>query len=148
MDLRQEMSLVKSVILAVFAHLFLLQPALADRTIEGRVTVVRDVDTIIVAGTAVRLNGVDGPETSTRYGREARAFMTRLVQGETVICDLNGERTYDRWVGVCFLDGEDIGAIAITNGFALDCRRYSGGAYRDLETREARSRLDRASYCR
>ena len=74
--------------------------------------------------------------------------MTRLVQGEKVICDLNGERTYDRWVGVCFLDGEDIGAIAITNGFALDCRRYSGGAYRDLETRGARSRLDRASYCR
>jgi micrococcal nuclease len=128
--------------------LLIASPALADRTIEGRVTVVRDVDTIIVAGTAVRLNGVDGPETSTRYGREARAFMTRLVQGETVICDLNGERTYDRWVGVCFLDGEDIGAIAITNGFALDCRRYSGGAYRDLETREARSRLDRASYCK
>ncbi len=115
---------------------------------RGAVTVVHDVDTIIVAGTAVRLNGVDGPETSIRYGREARAFMTRLVQGETVICYLNGERTYDRWVGVCFLDGEDIGAIAIANGFALDCRRYSGGAYRDLETREARSRLDRASYCR
>lgn len=147
MDLRQEMSLVKSVILAFFAHLFLLQPALADRTIEGRVTVVRDVDTIIVAGTAFRLNGVDGPETSTRYGREARAFMTRLVQGETVICDLNGERTYDRWVEVCFLDGEDIGAIAITNGFALDWRRYSGGAHRDLGTREARSRLYRASHC-
>lgn len=148
MDLRQEMSFVRSVILAVFAHLLLVQPALADRTIEGRVTVVRDVDTIIVAGTAVRLNGVDGPETSTRYGREARAFMTRLVQGETVICELNGERTYDRWVGVCFLEGEDLGAIAIANGFALDCRRYSGGAYRDLETRNARSRLDRASYCR
>jgi micrococcal nuclease len=148
LDLWQEMSFVKRFILAVFAHLFLMQPALADQTIEGRVTVVRDVDTIIVAGTAVRLNGVDGPETSTRYGREARAFMTRLVQGETVICNLNGERTYDRWVGVCFLDGEDLGAIAIANGFALDCSRYSGGAYRDLETREGRSRLGRASYCR
>jgi endonuclease YncB( thermonuclease family) len=132
----------------LLALLLIASSALADRTIEGRVTVVRDVDTIIVAGTAVRLNGLDGPETSTRYGREARAFMTGLVQGETVICYLNGERTYDRWVGVCFLDGEDIGAIAITNGFALDCHRYSGGAYRDLETLKARSQLDRASYCR
>lgn len=61
LDLRQEMSFVRSVMLAVFAHLLLMQPALADRTIEGRVTVVRDVGTIIVAGTAVRLNGVDGP---------------------------------------------------------------------------------------
>lgn len=61
----------------LLALLLIASPALADRTIEGRVTVVRDVDTIIGAGTAVRLNGVDGPETSTRYGREARAFMTR-----------------------------------------------------------------------
>ena len=122
-------------------------PALADRVIEGRVTVVRDVDTIVVAGTPVRLNGLDGPETSTRIGREARTFMTRLVRGETVTCQLNGERTYDRWVGICYLDGQDIGAIAVVNGHALDCRRYSGGRYRDLETPAAQSRIRRAGYC-
>jgi micrococcal nuclease len=122
-------------------------PAFADRTIQGRVTVVRDVDTIIVAGTPVRLNGLDGPETSTRIGREARAFMVRLVRGETVTCQLDGERTYDRWVGICYLDGQDIAAIAVANGHALDCRRYSGGRYRDLETTAARSRIRRAGYC-
>ena len=122
-------------------------PALADRVIEGRVTVVRDVDTIVVAGTPVRLNGVDGPEVSNRAGRDARTFMTRLVRGETVTCQLNGERTYDRWVGICFLDGQDIAAIAVANGHALDCRRYSGGRYRDLETAAARSRIRRAGYC-
>ena len=123
-------------------------PAFADRIIEGRVTVVRDVDTIVVAGIPVRLNGLDGPETSTRIGREARTFMTRLVRGETVTCQLNGERTYDRWVGVCYLNGQDIGAIAVANGHALDCRCYSGGRYRDLETPAARSRIRRAGYCR
>ena len=122
-------------------------PAFADRIIEGRVTVVRDVDTIVVAGTPVRLNGLDGPETSSRIGREARAFMNQLVRGETVICQLNGERTHDRWVGICFLDGQDIGAIAVANGHALDCARYSGGRYRDLETPAARSRIRRAGYC-
>ena len=123
-------------------------PVFADRAIEGRVTVVRDVDTIIVAGTPIRLNGLDGPETSTRIGREARSFMTRLVQGETVTCQLNGDRTYDRWVGVCFLDGQDIATMAVANGHALDCRRYSGGRYRDLETTAARARIQRAGYCR
>jgi micrococcal nuclease len=122
-------------------------PAFADRTIEGRVTVVRDVDTIIVAGTPVRLNGLDGPETPTRIGREARAFMVRLVRGETVTCQLNGERTYDRLVGICYLGGQDIAAIAVANGHALDCRRYSGGRYRNLETPAARSRIRRAGYC-
>lgn len=122
-------------------------PAFADRAIQGRVTVVRDVDTIVVAGVPVRLNGLDGPETSTRIGREARTFMPRLVRGEIVTCQLNGERTYDRWVGVCYLNGQDIGAIAVANGHALDCRRYSGGRYRDLETPAARSRIRRAGYC-
>ncbi len=132
----------------MFFLALLAGPALADRTIEGRVTVVRDVDTIIVAGTPVRLNGLDGPEISTRIGQEARAFMVRLVRGETVLCQLNGDRTHDRWVGVCFLDGQDIGAIAVAAGHALDCRRYSGGRYRKLEIPAARSRIPRARYCR
>ncbi len=122
-------------------------PVFAERSIEGRVTVVRDVDTIVVAGTPVRLNGVDGPETSTRAGREAKAFMQRLVGGKMVTCALNGDRTYDRWVGTCFIDGEDIGALAIANGQALDCPRYSGGRYARYETRAARSRLPRSGYC-
>jgi hypothetical protein len=35
----------------------------------------------------------------------ATQFMNRLLQGETVACDLNGERTYDGWVGVCHISG-------------------------------------------
>ena len=136
-----------------FASLFgillslMLTPAHAERTIEGRVTVVRDVDTIVVAGTPVRLNGLDGPETSTRAGQEARNFMVRLVRGKTVTCKLDGTRTYDRWVGICHLDGQDIAAIAVANGQALDCGRYSGGRYRDFETRAAQSRIRQAEYC-
>lgn len=130
-----------------FLAVLMSGPALADRVIEGRVTVVRDVDTIVVAGTPVRLNGLDGPETSTQVGRDARTFMTSLVRSKTVTCQLNGDRTYDRWVGVCYFEGQDIAAIAVANGHALDCRRYSGGRYRDLETPAARSRIRRAGYC-
>lgn len=118
--------------------------------IDGK-AYVRDADTIVVAGTPVRLNGVDAPETSTRYGRNAKAFMERLLRGEGVVCDLNGERTYDRWVGTCYISVEgqwtDIGAIVIANGHALDCRRYSDGRYRSLEPAGARTRLPQASYC-
>lgn len=133
--------------MSVALAIVLAGPAFADRVIEGRVTVVRDVDTIVVAGTPVRLNGVDGPETSTVAGREARAFMERLLRGRTVTCVLNGDRTYDRWVGTCYLDGDDIGALAIANGHALDCPRYSGGRYTHLETPASRARLPRARYC-
>ncbi|RFP88355.1 thermonuclease family protein [Rhodobacteraceae bacterium 63075] len=128
----------------------MLTSAAEAREVRGS-AYVRDADTVVVGGTPVRLNGVDAPETSNRYGRAAKSFMERLLRGRTVICDLNGERTYDRWVGTCYIqvDGEyvDIGAVVIANGHALDCRRYSGGRYRALEPAGARSRLPQAGYC-
>ena len=77
---------------------FSMDAALA-REVSGTAR-VRDADTIVVAGTPVRLNGIDAPENSTRAGRDATNFMKRLLRGETVACSLNGQKTYDRWVGV------------------------------------------------
>ena len=108
---------------------------------------IRDADTIVVSGTPVRLNGVDAPELRTRAGRDARRWMVNYLDGRSIECELNGERTHDRWVGICYADGEDIGAALIAAGHALDCRRYSGGRYAHLETPAARSRVRRASYC-
>ncbi|WP_254438742.1 thermonuclease family protein [Ruegeria arenilitoris] len=109
---------------------------------------VRDADTIVVDGTPVRLNGVDAPELGTRSGQDAKRWMVNFLRGKSIECELNGERTYDRWVGVCYADGQDIGAAVIAAGHALDCARYSGGRYRHLETPAAKSRLKRAGYCR
>ncbi len=108
---------------------------------------VRDVDTIVVDGTPVRLNGVDGPELRTQAGKQARRWMVNYLRGKSIECSLNGDRTHDRWVGVCYADGQDVGAAAIQAGQALDCKRFSGGRYRHLETPAARSRIKRARYC-
>ncbi|NOE33485.1 MULTISPECIES: thermonuclease family protein [unclassified Ruegeria] len=121
---------------------FLAVPAFADSLH------VRDADTIVVDGTPVRLNGVDAPELGTRSGQNAKRWMINYLRGKSISCQLNGERTHDRWVGVCYADGQDIGAAVIAAGHALDCRRYSGGRYRHLETSAAKSRLKRAGYCR
>ena len=118
-----------------------------ETQILGTVSHVRDVDTVELGGIAVRLNGIDGPELSTRIGQEAKLFMAELVLRREVVCDLTGERSHDRLIGVCYLNGEDIGALAIRTGFALDCRRYSGGRYAGLETRAAIASIERASYC-
>lgn len=109
---------------------------------------IRDADTIVVDGTPVRLNGVDAPELKTRAGKDAKRWMVGYLRGKAISCDLNGDRTYDRWVGVCYADGEDIGAAVIAAGHALDCKRYSGGRYRKFETAAAKSRIVRAKYCR
>ncbi|MEQ5872598.1 thermonuclease family protein [Sagittula sp. NFXS13] len=108
---------------------------------------VRDADTIVVDGTPVRLNGVDAPELKTRAGQNAKRWLVGYLRGRTITCDLNGDRSYDRWVGVCYADGQDIGAAVIAAGHALDCQRYSGGRYSHLETPAAKSRIRRAGYC-
>ncbi len=121
--------------------------ALVATTATAAGVQVRDADTIVVDGTPVRLQGVDAPELGTAAGRDARRWMVNYLRGKAVECQLTGERTYDRYVGVCYVDGQDIGAAVIAAGHALDCARYSGGRYRDLETPAARSRLNRARYC-
>lgn len=108
---------------------------------------VRDADTVVVGGKPVRLQGVDAPELNTRSGKDSRRWMVNYLAGKSVECQLTGERSYDRWIGVCYAEGVDIGAAVISAGHALDCRRYSGGKYRHLETRAAKSRIRRADYC-
>ena len=62
---------------------------------------VRDADTIVVDGTPVRLNGVDAPELGTKAGQDAKRWMVNYLRGKEVRCDLNGERSYDRYIGIC-----------------------------------------------
>lgn len=122
--------------------------ASAGQWIEGRVTHVRDVDTIEVNNLAVRLNGVDGPELDERGGQAAMRWMKKLILRKPVKCWLTGDKTYDRWVGTCYTTSDaDIGALAIEAGQARDCPRYSGGKYRKFETEESR-RLPQHGYCR
>ncbi len=130
----------------MFKNLTVVLFLIATTATAGSVQ-VRDADTIIVENTPVRLQGVDAPELGTAAGREARRWMVNFLRGRTVECKLTGERTYDRYVGVCYVDGQDIGAAVIAAGYALDCARYSGGRYRQYETSAAKSRLKRAYYC-
>jgi micrococcal nuclease len=102
-------------------------------TFTGQVTHVRDGDTIEVEGLPIRLNGLAAPEGDEPGGDAATRAMVELVDGRTLRCELNGERTHDRCVGICYLDGKDISAEMVRQGVARDCPRFSGGRYRVIE---------------
>jgi micrococcal nuclease len=92
-------------------------PATSEPTIlTGTVTKVRDGDTIEVGKIPIRLNGVSAPEINEPLGRGSKAFMVDLVMNKPVRCELNGERTYDRLVGICYLNSKDIGSLVIGAG--------------------------------
>lgn len=122
------------------------------QTLEGKLVHVRDADTIELATSrgriAIRLNGVDAPELDERGGRAGREWMRRAYGGQQLTCQLNGDRTYDRWVGVCWDRAvHDLGASVIAAGHARDCPRFSGGRYREFETKASRA-IPSKPYCR
>ena len=122
--------------------------ASADPTLlTGNVTKVRDGDTVEVGKIPIRLNGVSAPELQELLGPKSRMFMVELVYGKLVRCELNGDKSYDRFVGTCYLSDRDIGAAVVAAGLALDCPRFSGGKYKAAETKAARSQIKLPGYC-
>jgi endonuclease YncB( thermonuclease family) len=78
---------------------------------------------------------------SELLGPQSRAFMTDLIMSMRVRCELNGEKTHDRFVGICYLNEQDIGAKVIGAGLGLDCSRFSGGRYAEYELKGAAARM-------
>ena len=85
----------------------------------------------------IRLNGLAAPEGDEPGGAAATEAMLELVQGRTLRCELDGEHTHDRCVGVCYLSGADISEIMVHRGLARDCSRFSQGRYARAEHRAA-----------
>lgn len=122
-------------------------PTQPTQTLIGKASAI-DGDTIRIDGrTKVRLSGVAAPERNEEGGATATTFMRQLINGKTLRCELDGERTYDRLVGICYLQDKDIGKAIIEKGLARDCPRYSHGRYATSERPEATS-LPLPGYCR
>ena len=86
---------------------------------------------------AIRLQGLAAPEWNEPAGTEARQAMIELVRGGIVECELDGTRTYDRCVGICYLDGVDVSEVMVRRGVARDCPRFSEGRYAEAEFQAA-----------
>lgn len=97
--------------------------------------VVRDGDTLDVAGHRVRLFGIDAPELAQSCGRrggatwpcgnDARSALEKLVQGRRVDCTQKDIDRYRRVVAVCRVGSQDINAALVSSGWALAYREYS-----------------------
>lgn len=105
--------------------------AATDFVLAGPITHVRDGDTVVVAGTPVRLKGIAAPELHEKGGKEAKATLDPLL-GREVVCHPTGETSHDRLVGWCSLVGDDLGALQIKAGNARRCAAFdSGQRYQD-----------------
>lgn len=116
-------------------------------TLSGK-AVVRNGIEIKFGEVEIRLRGIEAPHD--KHGKKvpgAEAAYDNLTgilglnTDENTVCFLDGTRAEEKPVGVCFInwdsDGDDvaqdIAALQVEMGHALDCRKFSGGMYADAE---------------
>ena len=96
-------------------------PSRAGETFAGLVRYVGDGDGLCIGPSAdpstwieVRLSDFDAPELNQPGGRDARARLSRMVEGRVLSCVAVRGRSgrvvvYDRVIAACRLDGRGLG---------------------------------------
>lgn len=104
-----------------------------DEIIAGAARAI-DGDSLVVGGREMRLKGLDAPEArqtceiagrETPCGREASAALRRWLARGLVTCIGNELDRYGRLLVTCRVNGQDIGADLVRNGFAVDYGAYA-----------------------
>lgn len=99
---------------------------------------VIDGYTLDVAGSRVRLYGLDAPDaaqTCRRNGRnwacgaDAEKALVSAISGQEVICEEQDRDRYGRIVGICLAGSENLNAWMVENGWAVAYRQYGGKSF-------------------
>jgi endonuclease YncB( thermonuclease family) len=124
---------------AVMTALTLATAAFAGN-VSGEPRIV-DGDTVQIGQIKIRFAGIDAPETDQicldgnggrwACGVTARDELVKYSAGRSWDCDLAGTDKYGRFLGKCFVEGEDVSAWMVRSGFALSFVRYSHDYDRD-----------------
>jgi len=140
------------ILIIYFIFLVLNQNAFS-KEIECSIDKVRviDADTISVCDLKIRLNGISAAERGHITYDSCKIITKKIInKSDEISCKLTGEKTYDRFVGVCILINNniiyDLQEKIVENGCARDCKRYSDGRYAKFETEKSRN-LPLPNYC-
>jgi endonuclease YncB( thermonuclease family) len=104
-------------------------PAEVHGDIVGKAWVI-DGDTVDIARSRIRLQGIDAPESNQTCtdagnrawscGRAAAHELIELIAGRPLKCEASGLDRYRRVLAVCALpDGSDVNAWLVQQGWAL-----------------------------
>jgi len=140
------------VLIIYFIFLFSIQNTFSEE-IEcsiDQVTVI-DADTINVCDLKIRLNGISAAERGHLTYDSCKIITKKIIhKSDEISCELTGDKTYDRFVGICKLINNniiyDLQEKIVESGCARDCKRYSDGIYAKFETEKSRN-LPLPNYC-
>lgn len=118
-----------------------------DKTLEGKVTGVKDGDTIVILvdgrEVVVRLEGIDCPEKGQAFGSKAKAFTSSLVYGQNARLRISYYDRNKRAVGMVWLsDGRLLNTELLKAGMAWHYKKYNDNPrWAALERKARRQRL-------
>jgi endonuclease YncB( thermonuclease family) len=114
-------------------------PAASPAALAQAARVV-DGDTLeLIDAKRIQLSGIDAVEGDQicqrggrpwRFGDEARAALLASVDDREFTCIERDVDRYGRIVAACIVNGQEIGADLVRQGWALDYERYSGASTR------------------
>lgn len=109
---------------------------------------VADGDSVAIAGTRLRLVGIDAPELAQSCrdaagrafacGETAKARLAGLIDGRPIDCRWQRRDKYGRGLATCRVGGLDLGAAMVRDGWAI---AYGGHEAEEAEARRARRGL-------
>ena len=132
---------MKKIIFVVIILLNLNEKIIASE-IYG-IPVITDGDTIKILNNKIRLYGIDAPEKNQKCnkngkeyncGADATEALIKKISKNTIKCLTQKKKDrYNRFLGICFIDEEDLNKWMVRNGYAIAYRRYSKNYILDEE---------------
>jgi|TARA_B110000967_G_C18547716_1_gene393797 endonuclease YncB( thermonuclease family) len=97
--------------------------------------VITDGDTIKISNNKIRLHGIDAPERNQKCAKNSKEYncgtvatraLIKKIKKNIVKCIVQENKDrYDRFIGVCFIEKNDLNKWMVRNGYAIAYRRYS-----------------------
>lgn len=112
-------------------YLFLFVSTLSvAQTISGKVVAIKDGDTFVLLNAkneqiTIRLAEIDCPESGQDFGKNAKQFLSRLIFGKIVNCQIITTDSYGRSIGKVYIDGFYVSEELVKNGLAWHYKKYS-----------------------
>ena len=96
---------------------------------------ITDGDTVKILNNRIRLHGIDAPERNQKCVKKLKEYncgtvatnaLIKKIKKRAVKCMIQGNKDrYNRFIGVCFIEQENLNKWMVRNGYAVAYRRYS-----------------------
>jgi endonuclease YncB( thermonuclease family) len=127
----------------VFSNISLAYAEDNKYDIIGEDIYVIDGDTIILNKEKIRLEGIDCPEMKQlcknfkgvlyKCGELSKDFLNSLIKNKEIYCKYKGKDIYKRYLGICYVNNNDINSIMVLSGNAISVEYDGVNLYKNEE---------------